>query len=417
MPLLYDLGVRCYHLGIRLAAPFVPKAREWVNGRKGSWGRIQAAADKLHGCIWMHCASVGEFEQGLPVLEALKKNHPDLPVLLTFFSPSGYEARKNHPLADHVEYLPPDSSANAQRLCDLIKPRLAIFVKYEFWFHHLRTLKDRGVPLFLISGTFRADQPFFKWYGATHRAMLNTYDHLFVQDEQSRSLLATLGKTNVTVAGDTRFDRVAKIAEDGPTLPIVKAFKGDQKLLVCGSTWPADEELILSAIGERKVIVVPHELSEPYLKKIEETFPRPFARWSELEHSPVKSIADVLGPERSGTLLVDRMGLLARIYAYADIVYVGGGFGDGIHSLLEAVAWAKPVIFGPNHAKFVEAKALIEAGAGFDVRDQKGLRSVLDQLEKEPDELLRISAIAATFVKENTGATYKITEQILTYLE
>ena len=417
MPLLYDLGTRCYHLGIRLAAPFVPKAKQWVSGRKGSWERLAAVQEKVNGCIWMHCASVGEFEQGLPVLETIKKAHPHIPVLLTFFSPSGYDARKNHPIADHVEYLPPDGRVNAERLYALVKPRIALFVKYEFWYHHLTTLHHHHVPLFLISGTFRTDQPFFKWYGSTHRAMLATYTHLFVQDEKSRALLASIGKTNVTVAGDTRFDRVAEIAANDPALPIAKAWKGELPLLVCGSTWPADEELINAAAPNYKLIVVPHELSDTHLAQIEAKFPKPLVRWSELEGSPVQSIADVLGKERSGTLLVDRMGLLARLYAYADIVYLGGGFGDGIHSLLEAVAWGKPVIFGPNHTKFVEADALIEAGAGFEVRSSAELKTVLERLNGDPKELRAVSAIAMTYVQQHVGATTKITAFILPVLE
>ncbi|HQV53328.1 MAG: 3-deoxy-D-manno-octulosonic acid transferase [Flavobacteriales bacterium] len=417
MPLLYDLGTRCYHLGIRLAAPFVPKAKQWVNGRKGTWERLASVSKKVTGCLWMHAASVGEFEQGLPVLEAIKKIHPDLPIVVTFFSPSGYEARKDHPIADHVEYLPPDGRANAERLYALIKPRIALFVKYEFWYHHLKTLHHHNVPLFLISGTFRNDQPFFNWYGNTHRAMLSTFSHLFVQDEKSRSLLASLGKTNVTVAGDTRFDRVAEIAANDPGLAVAKAWKGDQPLLVCGSTWPADEELILAAFGKYKLVVVPHELSEPHLKQIETRFPKPLVRWSELEDSPIQSITDILGKEKSGTLLVDRMGLLARLYAYADIVYIGGGFGDGIHSVLEAVAWGKPVIFGPNHRKFVEAEALVEAGAGFEVSSSTGLRTVLERLNGDPNELQNSSAIAKAYVQNNVGATAKITAFILPLLE
>jgi len=416
MPLLYDLVTRCYHLGIKLAAPFVPKAKQWVHGRKGTWDQLASVSKKVNGCIWMHAASVGEFEQGLPVLEAIKKVHPDVPIVVTFFSPSGYEARKNHPIADHVEFLPPDGRTNAERLYAMIKPRIALFVKYEFWYHHLKTLHHHNVPLFLISGTFRTDQPFFKWYGSTHRAMLSTFAHLFVQDEKSRSLLASLGKTNVTVAGDTRFDRVAEIAANDPGLPIAKAWKGDGPLLICGSTWPADEELIVAAIGKNKLVVVPHELSETHLKQIETRSPKPLVRWSELEDSPIQSVTEILGKERSGTLLVDRMGLLARLYAYADIVYIGGGFGDGIHSLLEAVAWGKPVIFGPNHRKFVEAEALIDAGAGFEVRTSAELQKVLERLNGDPKELQAASAIVSTYVQNNVGATAKIIAFILPLL-
>ncbi|MEO5585590.1 MAG: glycosyltransferase N-terminal domain-containing protein, partial [Flavobacteriales bacterium] len=382
MPLLYDLGVGAYHVGVRFMAPWKPKAAAWVKGREGIWDRFEQAAPRLKGCLWMHCASVGEFEQGRPLLEAIKKERPDLPVLLTFFSPSGYEARKNDPLATVVEYLPPDNARNAERLQHVIAPKAAIFVKYEFWFHHLKALQQKNVPTFLVSALFRKEQPFFHWYGGAWRKMLSFFTRIFTQDEASQKLLAGLGLDQVAIGGDTRFDRVSEIVAQQEELPLAKAFAGKGLLLICGSTWPADEKLLSSAMGAMKAgapkcIVVPHELHEQQLADSEQLFPKPLARWSELEQAPAGNVAATLGKEEHGTLLVDRMGLLARLYRYGSVAYVGGGFTDGIHSLLEAAAWGVPVIFGPDHEKFPEARGLIDAGAGMEVSSEKDLKVAL----------------------------------------
>lgn len=417
MELLPALGASLYHLGVRLAAPFVPKARLWVDGRRGVWERLEARRDTLQGCIWMHCASVGEFEQGLPVLAALKARRPDVPVLLTFFSPSGYEARKDHPLATHVDYLPVDGRHNAERLLGIVRPRAVLWVKYEFWPGYLGAIKQAGTPLFLVSGIFREDQPFFRWYGAAWRRMLGCFSQLFVQDERSRELLQGIGVDQVTVSGDTRFDRVAAIVAANEELPIAAAFKGDGPLLIAGSTWPADEALVLEAFKQLpaapKCLVVPHELDVPHLRTIEARFPKPLVHWSELEGSPVESVRSVLGAETRGTLLVDRMGLLARAYRYGTIAYVGGGFGDGIHSLLEAAAWGCPVVFGPRHTKFAEARGLIEAGGGFEVNNAGELARVLQQLLSDPAALEHASTAARDHVRSRIGATERAVGLIL----
>lgn len=425
MPLLTDLGAAGYHMGVRLAAPFLPKARAWVDGRKGLWARLEARRDDLRGCLWMHCASVGEFEQGRPVLEAIKRERPGLPVLLTFFSPSGYEARKDFPLATHVDYLPVDTAANACRFMELVRPGTVLWVKYEFWHHHLRAARTRRIPTFLISAIFRRGQPFFRWYGSAWRRMLGCFTHLFVQDERSRALLTGIGTTNVTVVGDTRFDRVRAIVEDGSShgqgTGIADAFRNDHPAFVLGSTWPEDEEVILAAYArlakKPKLIVAPHELRENQLLAIEARFPKPLVRWSELEGTTAANIRATLGKEATGTLLVDRMGLLARLYTHGDVAYVGGGFSDGIHSLLEAAAWGRPVIFGPNHRKFAEAQGLIEAGAGFEVRNMEDLVALLDRLFADREELQRASEAAARFVKERTGATNIIAKTCLGSME
>ena len=406
MPLLIGLGTALYHTGIRLAAPFVPKARAWVDGRKDLWQRLEAKSAQLQGCLWMHCASVGEFEQGRPVLEAIVREHPGLPVLITFFSPSGYEARKNFPLATHVEYLPPDSAANAERLLNLVRPKAAIFIKYEFWYRHLHALKEAKIPTYLVSAIFRPSQPFFTWYGTAHRAMLRCFDQLFVQDEASRELLARIDVRNVNVSGDTRFDRVSQIVAQDEDLPVAAAFRGTNgaPVIVAGSTWPDDERALVQALStsSARCMVVPHEITQAHLETIEKQFPRPVAKWSD----------DML-TTATRTLLVDRMGYLSRLYKYADIAYVGGGFGSGIHNTLEAAAWGRPVIFGPNHARFAEAQGLIDAGAGFSISTADELRKVLQHLLSDNGALKCASEAARNYVAERTGATQRVSAAIL----
>ena len=352
------------------------------------------------------------------MLEAIKKQRPGLPVLLTFFSPSGYEARKDLPLATHVDYLPADNANNARRLQELLRPKAAIFVKYEFWYHHLQALKSGKVPTFLVSAVFRKEQPFFRWYGGAWRSMLKTFTHVFTQDEGSRELLAGLGLKNVSVAGDTRFDRVAEIVQDSEELPLANAFAGAAPILVCGSTWPLEERMLSEALNGMglaapKCFVVPHELHQAQLIEIEKLFPKPLARWSELENAKAANIAATLGAERFGTLLVDRMGLLARLYRYGKLAYVGGGFTDGIHSVLEAAAWGVPVIFGPKHRKFPEAQGLIDAGAALAVKDVAEMKAALEKWVGDPVSLQAASEAARGFVQRHKGAANAVAEVML----
>lgn len=419
MSLLIRTGTALYHLGIRLSAPFIPKAKQWVDGRRGIWARLEERANELQGCLWMHCASVGEFEQGRPVLEALKLERPELPVLLTFFSPSGHAAFNGFPLATHVEYLPPDSQRNAERLLRIIQPRCAVFVKYEFWQAHLDALHRNATPTFLVSAIFRPTQPFFRWFGAGHRRMLKAFTHLFVQDQRSKDLLQGIGIDPVTVSGDTRFDRVEQIVAENSTIPLAKAFRtaSERSVLVAGSTWPADENLLLSALSRLpkppRFLIAPHELDRAQLGTIETRAPAPVVRWTALElelnatrpESGVRNGTLDQDPLRANTLLVDRMGLLSRLYKYGDIAYVGGGFGSGIHNVLEPAAWGKPVIFGPDHERFAEAAGLIEAGGGFAVRDAAELQSVLETLTTDPHRLSAASEAAQRYVRDRSGAT------------
>lgn len=416
MPLLYDTGVALYHFAVRCAAPWSAKARAWREGRRELWQRLEAKAPELQDCLWMHCASAGEFEQGRPVLEAIKAERPELPVLLTFFSPSGYQAHRDLPLATHVEYLPPDSAANARRLLGLVRPRAAVFVRYEFWYHHLRALQQAGTPTFLVSAIFRSGQPFFRWYGGAWRRMLRCFTHLFTQDEASQRLLQGLVPAErVSVSGDTRLDRVLAIVRSAAELPIAKAFRGEGPVLIAGSTWPPDEAIVRDALGTvpMKCLIAPHEPGPEALERIEQAFPKPLVTWSEAEAAGDGSN---WAHGHMRTLLVDRMGLLSRLYRYGDIAYVGGGFTDGIHSVLEAAAWGRPVVFGPKHAKFPEAQGLIDAGAGVMVRDADGLRAALRRWLDDPAALERASEAAARYVERHAGAAARVRGTVLAHL-
>jgi 3-deoxy-D-manno-octulosonic-acid transferase len=408
MPLLYDLVTGLYHTGIRCASPFNGKAGRAISGRRGLWKRLKEKAPELQGCIWMHCSSVGEFEQGRPVLEALQQQFPDRKFVLTFFSPSGLELFRDSRLADHIDYLPFDSAATADRFLALLRPSAAIFVKYEFWFHYLDRLKRRKVPTFLISAVFRPDQVFFRWYGALNRNMLRCFDRILVQNEASAALLKRIRGIQVEVCGDTRFDRVHSIVERNEELPLLREFRQrmDGPVLMAGSTWKADEDLLLPAVQELKempaLVVAPHELKEAQLHALAAQLPAPVSRWSagRLE-------------EGSRTLLIDSIGQLSRAYRYADVAYVGGGFSDGIHNLLEPAAWGVPVVFGPQHGKFTEAKALIDAGAGFEVRDRAALRDIMDRLLNDRSFRSAAGEAAAAYVQRNAGATQRTVKAIL----
>jgi 3-deoxy-D-manno-octulosonic-acid transferase len=410
MPLLYDLATSLYHAGIRGAAPFHGKARRAIEGRRGLWKRLQVKAPELQGCVWMHCSSVGEFEQGRPVLEALQKQWPEKKFLLTFFSPSGYDLFKGTKLADHIEYLPFDAAANADRFVSLLKPSAAIFVKYEFWFYYLDRLKRHNVPTFLVSAVFRPDQAFFKWYGVLNRKMLKCFTSIMVQDERSAELLRGIGLANVEVTGDTRLDRVKEIVDRNEELPLLRAFRQrmDGPILICGSTWEADEELLLPALKQLQempaLVIAPHELGDTRIDALAGKLPQLVSRWSANRIE-----------ENYRTLLIDSIGQLSRAYRYGDVAYIGGGFSDGIHNLLEPAAWGLPVIFGPKHGKFTEAKALIEAGAGFEVKDRKGLVTILEKLLSDREFRERASAAASAYVERNAGATDRTVELIRNY--
>lgn len=342
----------------------------------------------------MHAASTGEFEQGKPILEALKKSYPKHKILVSFFSPSGYFAAKNTTAADVITYLPLDTAKNAKRFLQLAQPDLVIFVKYDFWFHFLAAVNKSNIPLILISAVFRKRQVFFKWYGGFYRKMMFFFNHIFAQDAASVSLLQKIGVAHASTAGDTRFDRVVEIAQQAGKLPAVEKFIAGKPTVVAGSTWPADE-ICLSNLTNCKLIIAPHEITETHLKQIEKQFTGTI-RYSQLYE----------GGSPAGVLIIDNIGMLSRLYQYAAIAYVGGGFTkDGIHNILEAAVYGKPIIFGPNYKKYREARELIAAGGAFSFPGNAAFQEKVNDLWKHPLQLQNAGRAAATYVQENTGAT------------
>jgi 3-deoxy-D-manno-octulosonic-acid transferase len=398
MLLLYNLGLYIYSLLILIVSLFNKKAKLWIDGRRN------VELIRLNSSVWFHFASLGEFEQGRPVLESFKISNPESKIVITFFSPSGYEIRKNTPLADAVYYLPLDTAENARRFIDTINPALAIFTKYEYWYHYFDELHNRAVPLYLISGIFRPTQIFFKWYGSLHRKMLTFVSHFFVQDQQSAQLLQTINIKNVTVSGDTRFDRVWANAQNPKTLPEIETFKNQQKIFIAGSTWPADEQLITKLIPlypDWKFIIAPHEIGEEKINKLTNLLTQnSFERFSQLKDL------------KSQTLIIDNIGMLSSLYQYGNIAFIGGGFGAGIHNTLEAAAFSLPVMFGPNHAKFKEASDLINIGAGFSVTDEASLKKVMSDLVRDDNYRTSAGKIAGDYVEQNIGATEAVLSKI-----
>lgn len=361
----------------------------------------------------MHCASLGEFEQGRPVLEQLKIKHPAIKIVLTFFSPSGFEACKNYKGADYIFYLPMENIFSAKKFIASINPSLVLWVKYEYWFYYLQELKKRQIPVLLVSGIFRKDQPFFKWYGGIWKQMLENFDHFFVQNEASKQMLESIGITqNVSISGDTRFDRVIDIAGQTLDSEIIRSFCNNEKVIVAGSTWE-DDEIILAAYGDetqyqQKIILVPHELDKAHIDSIKKMFKKSIC-YTELEQSPakIKAIRDF------NTLIVDTIGILSRLYSFGHINYVGGGFtNDGIHNILEAAVWGKPVIIGENYEKYFEAVELVENGAAESISDTNELKGVIANWLTD-NTAYELSAVAAKkYVYENGGATNKIMDYI-----
>ncbi|MCC7301234.1 MAG: 3-deoxy-D-manno-octulosonic acid transferase [Bacteroidia bacterium] len=417
MKVLYNLGIFLYTCAIRIAALFNEKAAQWQRGRKHLWEELE---QKLNGGtfrsaeerIWIHCASLGEFEQGRPLIERIRKEQPKAGILLTFFSPSGYEIRKNYPGVDIISYLPADFPGNARRFLDITVPTKVIFVKYEFWFNFLGELARRKIPHFLISGIFRTDQVFFKWYGGWFREFLKKYDRIFLQNDESASLLNTIGILSHEVSGDTRFDRVNTLAADPAGESVSEVFSKNRSVMVCGSTWPADEELLARwcETGDKKdfcLILAPHETGPAHLDGIL----RRFASLRPSLHSAVKNNSV---PEDCRMLVIDHIGSLSKLYRYGHVCYVGGGFGSGIHNLLEAAVYGKPVFFGPQHHKFNEALELMRAGGGFCITDAKDLEMKINFLFSDPMLLRMASMTSREYVVRRTGATERLYTAIFT---
>jgi 3-deoxy-D-manno-octulosonic-acid transferase len=400
MLVLYNIGILLYYTLVYIVSLYKNKAKLWIKGRNGQ--HVQP----LKSSIWFHFASLGEFEQGRPVLEAVKKDYPQHPIVVTFFSPSGYEARKNTPLADAVYYLPLDRAANARKFISTINPVMAIFTKYEYWYHFFNELHKKHVPLYIISGIFRPGQVFFKWYGGLHRKMLKMVTWFFVQDIPSKHLLHDVGITNVTISGDTRFDRVWANAQQPKEQPETAVFKNGQKIFIAGSTWPADEQLIAELIAQHpdwKFIIAPHEIGEDKISGLVSLLPKE----TTIKFSGISHLTSNIS-----YLIIDNIGMLSSLYQYADIAYIGGGFGAGIHNTLEAAAFGMPVIFGPKYDKFKEARDLVELKAGFSINSQEELNSVAGLLMGDETARDNAAAIAKNYVKQHTGATNAIIKYV-----
>lgn len=397
MRFLYNIGIYLYILLIRIASVKNKKAAAWVNGRKDLLKLMEARLSKDKSYAWFHFASLGEFEQGRPVLEGFKATHASTSIVITFFSPSGYEVRKTYPLADHVFYLPADTPSNAKAFIRILNPSIAVFTKYEYWYYYFEELHIKNIPLYVISGIFRKDQAFFKWYGSLHREILSRVSHFFVQNEESKNLLLEIGIKNVTVSGDTRFDRVEYNAMHPIENHLISKFSFGSSVFIGGSTWPQDEKLIANlchAYPDWKFIIAPHEISPKRNEEVIKLFPKAL-RYSQIKDSTT---------EDSRVLIIDNIGILSSLYQYASIAYIGGGFGAGIHNTLEAAAFGLPVIFGPNYLRFKEAVELLNLGGAYTITDQQGLESSMNLLVHD-DFRKNSGAKAREYVQEHTGAT------------
>ncbi len=410
---IYTLSIYFLRLGFIVAAPFSAKARQFVTGRKNIFARLKAAFSKdASPLVWVHCASLGEFEQGRPIIEMLKAKLPNIKILLTFFSPSGYEVRKNYSNADYIFYLPWDTPSQARTFVVITKPALAIFIKYEFWFHYTAELKKSGAHIVSASCILRPDQIFFKNYGGLFRTLLKNFNFFFTQDNETHKLLASIGILNSKVAGDTRFDRVAQVIQSGTEIEQAKKFKNDQKLFVIGSCWPEDLEALVPFIHENsstlKFIIAPHEISESFLREIEEAIEVKSVRFSE----PKENIEDC------SVLIIDNIGMLAQLYRYGEFAFVGGAFGKGLHNILEAACYGIPIFFGDkNYDKYKEANDLIMRGGAFEVSGYADLKAKYELMTVRPENFLLACEVTRSYVQENLGATKKIVEHCLSILK
>ena len=404
--MLYNLAIGIYDLIVHIMAPFSRKPRKMMKGHWVVYELLRQQIEKDARYIWFHAASLGEFEQGRPLIEKIRAKYPDYKILLTFFSPSGYEVRKNYRGADVVCYLPFDKPRNVKKFLDISNPVMAFFIKYEFWKNYLDELNKRRIPVYSVSSIFRKDQIFFKWYGGTYRNVLKNFDYLFVQNEASRRFLSKIGINKVTVVGDTRFDRVLQIREEAKELPLVEKFKGDSFTLVAGSSWGPDEDLFLEYFNthpEMKLIIAPHVIDENHLVEIISKLKRPYVRYTR---------ADERNVQKADCLIIDCFGLLSSIYRYGEVAYIGGGFGVGIHNTLEAAVYGIPVVFGPKYQKFMEAKQLIEAQGAFSISNYEELASLFDRFLTDEHFHRETGSNAGFYVTNNAGATDKVLSMI-----
>lgn len=398
---LYNLLIVIASPVLELIAVFSPKIKLFVDGRKQVFEILTHGISSSDKIIWFHAASLGEFEQGLPVIEKIKGKYPNHKIVMTFFSPSGYEVRKNSQAADVIVYLPLDTKRNAEKFLQLVHPEVVFFIKYEYWPNYLKALQKRQIPTYLISGIFRENQAFFKWYGGFYRKALDAFKHFFVQNERSKTLLNQLGKHNVTVSGDTRFDRVAAILEKDNTLDFISEFKNNTLTIVVGSSWPKDENLLVDFINSSKEnlkwIIAPHNIKPEQISQLKNSIAKKTVLFSEKEN---KNLADF------DVFIIDTIGILTKIYSYADIAYVGGGFGNpGVHNLLEPATFGVPIVIGPNFSHFAEATALVDLGGCISISNSEELQSAFENLIHSENLRLEKGQIGSSFVQRNKNAT------------
>ncbi|HRH66439.1 MAG TPA: glycosyltransferase N-terminal domain-containing protein [Bacteroidia bacterium] len=414
MKFMYSFGLFLYRMMIHFAAAAGnQKAGQWLNGRKNWPDQLKVLTQKKEMRYWIHCSSLGEFEQGRPLIEEIRKREPKAEIILTFFSPSGFEIRKNYPLADLVLYLPPDSPKNASQFIETINPDSVFFIKYDYWFYYLSILQQRNIPVYMVSAIFRPTQIFFKWYGGFFKSMLKKVTYFFVQDDASADLLIRAGISRCTITGDTRFDRVYAVSEAAMEIPILGTFSRDNFVLIAGSTWPPDEDLIIETLHEMKlnkikVILVPHEVNPQSIRNLEARILKSgrdirCQKYSQAFTETVSS-ADVL--------IIDTIGLLSSAYRYSAVAYIGGGFGKGIHNILEAAAFGIPVLFGPNYKKFREASDLIRIAGAVSIRNPKEFSDEVFSLSQDNEKRERAGRIAKEYVLSQTGATSRILDFI-----
>lgn len=418
---MYNLIIYLYLCGVAVASLFSEKVRKMWRGERDAIRLLKEKVDPDARYVWFHAASLGEFEQGRPLMERLRRDYPEYKILLTFFSPSGYEVRKNYEGADIICYLPLDTIRNARRFLRTVRPVMAFFIKYEFWYNYLHILKHRQIPVYSVSSIFRPEQVFFRWYGRQYNRVLKCFTHFFVQNEESRRLLGTLGITNVDIVGDTRFDRVLQIKEQARQLPLVERFvsAGNHAsdtshpapfVFVAGSSWPPDEEIFIRYFmdhPEWKLIIAPHVIDEDHLQQIEKLLEgRNIVRYTKAHEAPSGAL------EEASVLIIDCFGLLSSIYHYGQVAYVGGGFGVGIHNVVEAAVWGIPVFFGPNNQRFQEAQELKRNGGGIEIGSYDDFATRMNEFATRPESIAEFGQIAGNYVMGRTGATSKIFEYL-----
>jgi len=408
----YNTSIKAYGLALKLASGFNHKAKLWINGRKNWEQQIANKIKPTDKVLWVHCSSLGEFEQGRPVIEALKTNYPNHKIAVSFFSPSGYEIRKNYPGADVIFYLPLDTKLNAKKLINVLHPELLVLVKYEYWFNLITTLHQNHIPTIVVSAIFRESQNFFKKEGNNWFAQkLNLISHFFIQNKKSKILLDSISIRQSTLAGDTRFDRVKQIVHQNNQLNFMDQFKADSKLIVVGSSWPKDEDLFINLINEKlndnwKILFAPHNLHEKEIDAFTSKLNVPFAKYSDLDKTSETNL------KQAKVFILNTIGILSKVYAYADITYIGGGFGAGIHNTLEAVTYGNPVVFGPKYKKFQEAVDLIEVGGGFSITNQEEFDTIFNRLMNDESFRKDAGKKAGDFVQKSPNATAMIMEYI-----